>query len=101
MNADEVRHENDDVYLAYMKLWAARMHEISASGNLSEPMRQTLGDWKRRNVDDFGVPKKSGDDCHETVEIQLDYLRQCGFVEVGAAWQKEMWAILRAVKSDA
>jgi len=98
MNADEVRHEDTDVYLANMKSWAARMSEVAESEDLSEPMRRTLADWKRRNVDTFGAPKKSGDDCHETAEAQLAYLRDCGFAEVSAPWQKEMWAILRAVK---
>ena len=100
MNADEVRHEDDCTYLAQMTSWAARMREICESGELSAQMRRTLGDWKRRNVDNFGEEKLSGDDCHETIEAQLGYLRDSGFVEVSLPWQQEMWAILRAEKSS-
>ena len=86
MNGDEVRQESDAEYRAHLEAWAARMQEVAESRNLSEPMRRTLAGWKRRNVDQFDLPKSSGDDCHEKVEIQLDYLRDAGFAEVSGPW---------------
>jgi len=55
--------------------------------------------WIERNVVRFGEPKKSGDDCHETIETQLDYFRQAGFAMADCSWQRDLWAVLRGMKS--
>ena len=54
--------------------------------------------WIERNVTRFGQPKKSGDDCHETIAAQLNYFRAAGFRLADCPWQRDLWAILRGVK---
>jgi hypothetical protein len=67
------------------------------SREIPPEMDEILGYWREKNIANFGSPKKSGDDCHETVETQLDYLRAVGF-SADSPWQKELWAVLRGSK---
>lgn len=98
INADEVRPADDGDYLAACRRWAAHMHRIMDAGRVSPPMGEALRKWEARNVDQFGAPRTSGDDCHETVEAQLGYLAAAGFAPVSAPWQRDLWAILHGVK---
>jgi tRNA (cmo5U34)-methyltransferase len=98
LNGDEIRNATDDEYLAHLKNWSAHMQAMQNSGNIPGEMQEILDYWREKNIAHFGAPKKSGDDCHETIAVQLDYLRAAGFNTVDAPWQREMWAILRGVK---
>ncbi len=98
LNGDEIRDPDDAKYLAALEKWAAHMREVVAAGQVSEPMIPMLEKWQERNVANFDQPRSSGDDCHETIAAQLGYFCDCGFRSVGAPWQKEMWAVLEAVK---
>lgn len=98
LNADEVRPEEDADYLNECRAWAAHMHRVMEQGLVSDPMCQALREWEQRNVAHFGQPRSSGDDCHETADVQCRYLRDAGFATVSVPWQKELWAILSAVK---
>ena len=46
------------------------------------------------NVDGFGEPRVSGDDCHETAATQLGYFAAAGLQETRALWQQELWTLL-------
>jgi tRNA (cmo5U34)-methyltransferase len=61
-------------------------------------MGEILDYWRDKNIARFGQSKQSGDDCHETVEAQLDYFRKAGFSSADCPWQKQMWALLRGRK---
>lgn len=98
LNADEVRPKGDDEYLARCRAWVAHKKRAMAAGLIPESIHPALRGWEERNVLRFGEPRKSGDDCHETIEAQLGYLTDAGFRQVDCSWQKEMWAILRGVK---
>ena len=100
INGDEIRANDDAVYLKQCKAWAAHMHVLMDQQQVPESIYQPLLQWEARNVDGFGIPKSSGDDCHETIEVQCGYLKDAGFASVAVPWQKEMWAIFKAVKSD-
>lgn len=93
-NGDEIRDPDDDRYRAALTQWAAHMQELATAGRVSSPMAETLLGWRKRNVERFHEPRVSGDDCHETVDVQLGYLRDAGFQDLRAAWQKEMWAVM-------
>ena len=97
-NADEIRPASDDDYLSALRNWAEHKHQIVRDGLVDEPVRELLDRWEERNVKNFSHPRTSGDDCHETVAAQLDYLRDAGFVEVDAPWQRAMWAIMRGIE---
>ena len=98
VNADEVRPVDNSEYLARCQAWVAHKKRAMAAGLISESIHPALRQWEERNVGGFGSPRRSGDDCHETVQAQLNYLRDAGFEKVHCPWQKEMWAILFAEK---
>ncbi|HTN76357.1 MAG TPA: class I SAM-dependent methyltransferase [Pirellulaceae bacterium] len=99
MNGDEVRPADDATYLAELKAWDLHMRQRLETGEIPAEMTEILDVWRDKNLTHFGEPRKSGDDCHETVAVQLEYFRHVGFVEVDAPWQQEMWAILRGRKA--
>ncbi|HLJ12214.1 MAG TPA: class I SAM-dependent methyltransferase [Planctomycetaceae bacterium] len=101
MNGDEVRPADDVRYLAECRNWVAHMQRIIEAGLVSGPMSDALRKWEMRNVGQFGQPRQSGDDCHETVDAQLGYFRAAGFGAADAPWQKGLWALLRGVKCEA
>ena len=98
VNADEVRPENDEEYLARCRAWVAHKKRAIAAGLIPESIHTALRGWEERNVLRFGEPRKSGDDCHETIDAQLGYLTAAGFRQVSCPWQEQMWAILHGVK---
>ncbi len=98
LNGDEVRDPDTAVYKQHMLDWSAWKHEQIAAGHLSDAMAENWKRWEERNLVNFDAPRKSGDDCHETIAAQLAYYRAAGFRSVDAPWQSAMWAVLRGVK---
>lgn len=98
INADEVRPADDADYLARSKAWVGHKRRAMDAGLIPESIHPALRQWEERNVNHFGEPRKSGDDCHETVEAQLGCLRDAGFRQVECPWYQEIWAILHGVK---
>lgn len=98
LNGDEVRDVDDGVYLEQLRTWGAHMRQLIAGGSVSAPMAEALTAWQARNIDGFDQPRRSGDDCHEPVETQLDYLLAAGFAWASCPWRKDMWALLGAMK---
>lgn len=99
LNGDEVRTTDNATYRAHLWGWAGHMRRSMATGVIPPAFHAALEAWIDRNVTRFGEPKKSGDDCHETIETQLGYFRDAGFAAADCPWQREMWAVLRGVKS--
>lgn len=98
LNGDEVRPTEDAEYLRRLEAWTVRMQSGIQSGSISPLFQGALERFVERNIDRFGQAKASGDDCHETIEAQLGYLRAAGLALTDAPWQREMWALLRGVK---
>jgi tRNA (cmo5U34)-methyltransferase len=94
INGDEIRSPRDDEYFAAVSAWAAHMRRITAVGLVPEAFQDALVKWEARNVHQFGQPKHTGDDCHDTVDQQLAWLAECGYVRCRTTWQKEMWAVM-------
>lgn len=99
INGDEIRPVDDGAYRAELQTWAAHMQRMILSGQVPESMHATLRGWMERNVDCFGEPKFSGDDCHETVSAQLDYLRAAGLVDCHELWHRALWSVFQGTKS--
>jgi SAM-dependent methyltransferase len=97
-NGDEVRPADDGQYKARLQWWADHMRRIAADNRISDAFKSMCEGWIERNVDRFDEPRKSGDDCHETIEAQLGYFCDCGFRSVSVPWQNEMWAVMLGVK---
>ena len=94
INGDEFRPESDADYLAAMTRWAAHKDAATAAGQIPASFAATFEHWYDRNIRHFGEPKKSGDDCHETIAIQQKYLCDAGFAHTDIPWQREMWGLL-------
>jgi tRNA (cmo5U34)-methyltransferase len=99
LNGDEVRAPDDRDYLATLTVWADHMRRSMTTGAIPPTFHDALHAWIDRNVTHFGQPKKSGDDCHETIETQLDYFSAAGFTSADSPWQRDLWAILRGTKA--
>lgn len=98
LNGDEVRPEDDAEYKAIMERWADFMRAGMASGAIPAGFHPAAQGWIDRNVTRFGEPKKSGDDCHETAAVQLEYFRGGGFRQADVPWHRELWSVLRGLK---
>ena len=95
-NGDEFRSESDENHLAELCRWAEHMQANLEVGLIPKAFTEMVAKWKQRNVDEFGSLKQSGDDCHETIDTQVGYLREAGFTRPSIEWRKEMWAIIAA-----
>ena len=94
MNGDEVRPESDDRYLAECRRWAEHMHHEMDRGQIPEPLHVALLGWEARNVGQSAAPRVSGDDCHETADMQLQYFQHAGLRDARLVWQRDLWAVL-------
>lgn len=99
LNGDEHRPASDAEFRALLEAWGRHMESSLAAGQIPASFDEVIAKWRRRNLDEFGAPAKSGDDCHETIETQAAYLRAAGFSPVEVPWQRELWALFVARKS--
>ncbi len=95
LNGDEVRPVSDADYREQVERWAAHMQELIDAQAVTPAMADALRGWRERNVEQFGQPRVSGDDCHETAATQLAYFESAGLRETGVAWQRELWTVLK------
>jgi tRNA (cmo5U34)-methyltransferase len=98
VNGDEYRPASDAAYLALLEQWGRHMASSHESGAIPESFGTVIDAWKKRNIAEFGAPRKSGDDCLETLETQVDYLRAAGFIPVDVPWRQDLWAVFVARK---
>jgi len=83
-----------DDYRAECRRWSEQMHRVIDEGLIPEGLHNTLLAWIARNVDEFGGPRSSGDDCHETADAQVGYCAAAGLAAAQVVWQRNMWAVL-------
>lgn len=93
VNGDEHRPESEQQYRSLLEWWGRHMEEAHAAGDIPESFGPIIEKWRRRNLDEFGGPRSSGDDCHETVAGQAALLRQAGFASVETPWCEKLWAV--------
>jgi tRNA (cmo5U34)-methyltransferase len=101
LNGDEVRAPDDSDYMKRLTAWADHMRRSMTGGAIPATFHDAMNGWIDRNVARFGQPKKSGDDCHETIDAQLNYFRAAGFPSADCPWQRDLWAVLRGLKLPA
>jgi len=98
LNGDEVRAETDAAYLQSLQDWAGHMRSLMAARQVAPAFHAAIEGWIERNVARFGQPKLSGDDCHQTIGQQLEYLAAAGFKSPECVWQRGLWAVFVARK---
>ena len=94
INGDEYRPTTDAEYRTLLENWSVHMYSALDAGRIPISFRETIDKWHDRNIRRFGEPKKSGDDCLETIGTQLGYLRDAGFAEVETIWADSLWAVI-------
>jgi SAM-dependent methyltransferase len=99
INGDEYRPDSDADYLAALEWWTAQKEAAEARGQIPTSFRPMFEAWYDRNVRRFGEPRKSGDDCHETIAVQTGYLKQAGFESVTTTWNEQLWGVVVARKA--
>jgi cyclopropane fatty-acyl-phospholipid synthase-like methyltransferase len=99
INGDEFRPADDAELLKLYNEWSTHMHGAITDGRIPDSFRATLELWQDRNITRFGEPKKSGDDCLETVDAQEAYLRYAGFKRIETVWADKLWGVLVARKA--
>lgn len=98
INGDEYRPASDADFRALLEKWSAHMQGAIAAGHIPDSFRATFDQWHDRNIRRFAEPKKSGDDCQETIHTQVAYLSEVGFKQIETVWAKELWAVLLSHK---
>lgn len=98
LNGDEFRPESDAAYLAQLTWWAEHMQSAQERGLIPASFQPVFEAWYDRNIRHFSEPKKSGDDCPETVAEQQNSLESSGFVAAEILWKTQLWAVVRAHK---
>lgn len=93
-NGDEFRPAEDAEYLALLEWWWRQKDVGMADGRIPASFRPIFEAWHERNITRFGEPKRSGDDCLETAEVQCEYLRAIGFRDVRLTWNERLWGVL-------
>jgi len=96
-NADEVRAEDSFEYEKTLQEWDMYMTQLIRRNCVDEVIAGTWEAWKERNLHQT-APKRSGDDCHATVNSQLDMLLQAGFPKPVRIWSKGLWSIFGSHK---
>ncbi|MCG8450257.1 MAG: class I SAM-dependent methyltransferase [Pirellulales bacterium] len=98
LNGDEIRPESDETYLGELRRWDRHMVHHLSTGEIPEHFRTMVDKWRQRNIEQFGMPKQSGDDCHETIATHERYLHKAGFTTIETPWQRRMWVLHFAKK---
>jgi cyclopropane fatty-acyl-phospholipid synthase-like methyltransferase len=99
VNGDEFRPESDVEYRQILEWWGEHMQSSIDAGRIPKSFQQTLDFWYDKNIRRFGEAKQSGDDCHETLAVQREYLRTSGSQSANVLWNADLWAVLKSHKS--
>jgi len=99
LNGDEIYNDSEADYKACLSSWAAHMQQMMDGGQVPQSMHKILHSWRERNVDRYGEPKASGDDCHETIAAQLTYFSNAGLAPA-CVWSRDMWAVMKGAKPE-
>ncbi|HEX3602378.1 MAG TPA: class I SAM-dependent methyltransferase [Lacipirellulaceae bacterium] len=99
INGDEFRPESDAEFRELLNEWSVHMNRAIAAGRIPKSFRATFDAWEDRNIKHFGEPKKSGDDCQETVDAQIAYFQTVGFAAPTLVWSDKLWGVLKGQKN--
>ena len=102
-NIDEMKTLNMDAHLKNLHYWIyhAQKQKKSLPEDLLDSYNgwmEKFDSWKKRNVNDIHMPKKEGDDIHESFPVQLDWLNEIGFVETDIFCKYFLWGMIGGKK---
>jgi SAM-dependent methyltransferase len=96
INTDEMKALFADAYLASLRHWADHVDASGKTipGELRDHYERWQGHfarWKQRNIENVDRPKTRGDDLHEVFTVQVQWLRDVGFVDADAFVKYHLW----------
>jgi len=102
-NIDEMKTVSEEAYIKNLYYWIyhANKQKNSFSNDDNEAYIKWMNqfdNWKKRNVDDIDKPKNEGDDIHESFLLQLDWLKEIGFVETDMFSKHFLWCLIGGKK---
>lgn len=103
-NIDEMKTMTEDAYLKNLNYWVYHVEkqkytipkELSPS---YDAWMEKFSNWKKRNIDNFHLPKQEGDDIHEPFLAQLNCLKDIGFTETDIFSKHMLWCLIGGKKS--
>lgn len=98
VNGDEFRPESEADFRALLERWSTHMQSGIDEGRIPSDFQPIYDHWYERNLNRFGSPKASGDDCQETIAVQRQYLATAGFSAARVTWNEQLWGVLAATK---
>lgn len=104
-NIDEMKTVSKDAYTKSLNYWIyhAKNQKNMISSNEKDTYIKWMNqfeNWKKRNVDNINLPKKEGDDIHESFLVQLDWLKEIGFIETDIFSKHLLWCLIGGKKTD-
>lgn len=102
-NIDEMKTLNDVAYIKNLHYWIYHVntHKDQLSNdevNAYLKWMDQFDNWKKRNLDNIDKPKKEGDDIHESFLVQLEWLKEIGFIETDIFSKHFLWCLIGGKK---
>ncbi len=102
-NIDEMKTLNNEAYVKSLYYWIYHNEKLkdTISDDLSDAYADTMKKfdmWKKRNVNNINLPKKEGDDIHESFLVQLEWLDQIGFKNTDLFCKVFLWCMIGGQK---
>ncbi len=102
-NIDEMKTLSEEAHLKNLHYWvyhAQKQKDTLSSDSLDayNGWMEKFDNWKKRNVDNIHLPKKEGDDIHESFLVQLDWLNEIGFQETDIFCKYFLWGMIAGKK---
>ena len=103
-NIDEMKTISENAYVKSLYYWVyhanmQKNHLQKDEMNAYSKWMDQFDNWKKRNVDNIDKPKKEGDDIHESFLVQLDWLKEIGFVETDIFSKHFLWCLIGGKKT--
>lgn len=102
-NIDEMKTISEDSYAKSLYYWAYHVNKQKSHISNEEmdsyyKWMDQFDNWKKRNLDNYDKPKKEGDDIHESFSVQLNWLKEIGFMETDIFSKHFLWCLIGGKK---
>ncbi|MBI5679612.1 MAG: class I SAM-dependent methyltransferase [Methanobacterium sp.] len=102
-NIDEMKTLNETTYMNSLYYWIyhAEKQKYALSDNqlgIYNQWMEKFDSWKKRNVENIHIPKKDGDDVHESFLVQLNWLKEIGFSKTDLFSKYFLWCMIGGKK---
>ncbi len=102
-NIDEMKTIREESHLKNLYYWVYHTQKQKEKLSVDElgtynGWMEKFNTWKERNIDNIHLPKKEGDDIHESFLVQLDWLDEIGYQETDIFCKYFLWGMVGGKK---